>query len=68
MKSPGRGASSTTFIAVDSVSIVFIEVKKVIALGESSLDSKGQVLAVCACMFIYPRFTLYFKPAYVVVA
>ncbi|KAB8237930.1 uncharacterized protein BDW43DRAFT_150496 [Aspergillus alliaceus] len=43
-----RGRIVHHFIALDSVSIVFFEVKKIWTMGKSGLDIKGQVLAECA--------------------
>ena len=45
-----KGRIEHHFVAVDSVSIVFIEVKKAWTLGKSGLDVKAQVLAECAGM------------------
>ena len=53
-----KGRIEHHFIAVDSVSIVFIEVKKVLTLGKSGLDVKGQVLAECAGMLKWIPLTL----------
>ncbi|KAE8133560.1 hypothetical protein BDV38DRAFT_257966 [Aspergillus pseudotamarii] len=43
-----KGRIEHHFVALDSVSIVFIEVKKSCAMGKQGLDVKGQVLAECA--------------------
>lgn len=46
-----KGRIEHHFIVVESVSIVFMEVKKVLTVGKSGLDIKGQVLAECTGMF-----------------
>jgi hypothetical protein len=46
-----KGRIKHHFIAVDSVSTVFMEVKEILTLSKSGLDIKGQVLAECAAMF-----------------
>ncbi|KAN0073248.1 hypothetical protein V8E54_008468 [Elaphomyces granulatus] len=43
-----KGRIEHHFIAVESISIVFIEVKKVLAVGNAGLNMKAQVLAECA--------------------
>ncbi|KAN0070542.1 hypothetical protein V8E54_011411 [Elaphomyces granulatus] len=43
-----KGRIKHHFIAVDSVSTVFMEVKEILTLSKSGLDIKGQVLAECA--------------------
>ncbi|KAE8400041.1 hypothetical protein BDV37DRAFT_258753 [Aspergillus pseudonomiae] len=43
-----KGRIGHHFVALDSVSIVFIEVKKSWTMGKQGLDIKGQVLAECA--------------------
>jgi len=46
-----RGRIEHLFYAVNSVSIVFIEVKKTLFVGKGKLDIIAQVLAECAGMF-----------------
>ncbi|KAE8380167.1 hypothetical protein BDV26DRAFT_258102 [Aspergillus bertholletiae] len=43
-----KGRIEHHFVALDSVSIVFVEVKKTWTMGRQGLDAKGQVLAECA--------------------
>ncbi|OXV06001.1 hypothetical protein Egran_06231 [Elaphomyces granulatus] len=43
-----KGRIKHHFIAVDSVSTVFMEVKEILTVSKSGLDIKGQVLAECA--------------------
>ncbi|KAL1965980.1 hypothetical protein VTN77DRAFT_4920 [Rasamsonia byssochlamydoides] len=43
-----KGRIEHHFVAVDAISIVFIEVKKILTTGKHALDTKGQVLAECA--------------------
>ncbi|GAB1195341.1 hypothetical protein APSETT444_004599 [Aspergillus pseudonomiae] len=47
-----KGRIGHHFVALDSVSIVFIEVKKSWTMGKQGLDIKGQVLAECAASII----------------
>ncbi|KAJ5977690.1 hypothetical protein N7501_001032 [Penicillium viridicatum] len=43
-----RGRIEHHFISLDSVSVVFVEVKKTFTIGKAGLDVKAQVLAECA--------------------
>ncbi|KKA23378.1 hypothetical protein T310_2632 [Rasamsonia emersonii CBS 393.64] len=43
-----KGRIEHHFVAVDAISIIFIEVKKILTTGKHALDTKGQVLAECA--------------------
>lgn len=50
MSSAKKGRIEHHFVAVDAISIIFIEVKKILTTGKHALDTKGQVLAECAGM------------------
>jgi hypothetical protein len=53
-----KGRIEHHFYAMNSISIVFIEVKKTYAMGDERLDVIAQILAESAGMFFPPSFPL----------
>ena len=53
-----KGRVEHHFYAMDSISIVFIEVKKTYAIGSARLDVVAQILAESAGMSFSPSFLL----------
>ena len=51
-----RGRIEHHFYALNSASIVFIEIKKIYAIGNARLNLVAQVLAECSSMFESPLF------------
>src|SRR3954451_22398790 len=51
-----KGRIEHHFCSMNSVSIVFIEVKKTYAMGRGRLDVIAQALAECACMSDFSPF------------